>query len=82
MELICSFFSLIIPGEPTDDNEEGGHPDAQPEAVVQVEEEEGQRRWLHAPRWTFGPLGRRIDGRHHEAAGSVQVWRWFLHLNG
>lgn len=75
-KLLISFFA----GEPTFNDEKGGHPDAQPEAVVQVEEEEGQR-WLYAAGRTFGPPGRR-SGRHHEAFGPVQVRRRILHVNG
>lgn len=33
-----------ISGQPTADNEEGGHPDEKPQAVVQVEEEKGHGR--------------------------------------
>lgn len=69
---LTNLHSPRFAGKSTVNHEEGGHPDAQPQVVVEVEEEERRRRVS-----ADGPLG-----RPHEAAGRQTVPRWLLRLDG
>lgn len=70
--LICISLSHSLAGKSTINNEERRNPDAKPQTVVEVEEEE-RRRWMSA------------DGssrRSHEAAGCQAIPRRILSLDG